>query len=85
MTTKEKEPYRVELKLSGAHTSMGVDTGAATTIINVETDKRISEGYEAKNRPQLKTAKVKLRTYTGELAKVIETLYLTVKYEKHGV
>ena len=33
MTTKEKEPYRFELKLNGVHTSMEVDTGAAATII----------------------------------------------------
>ena len=66
LTSKEKEPYRVQLKLNGVHTSMEVDTGAAASIINEETYKRISEGNQVKNRPQLETAKVKLRTYTGE-------------------
>ena len=60
MTTTEKEPYRVELKLNGIYTSMEVDTGAAVTIINEETYKKISEGNQVKNRPQLETAKVKL-------------------------
>jgi len=68
MTTKDKEPYRLKLKLNGVHTSMEVDTGATATIINEETYKRISEGHEVKNRPQLETAKVKLRTYTGEFS-----------------
>ena len=62
---------------------MEVDTGAAASIINEETYKRISEGNQVKNRPQLETAKVKLRTYTGELVKVVETL--NVKYEKQEV
>ena len=85
MITKEKEPYRVELKLNGVHTSMEIDTGAAASIINEETYKRISEGNQVKNRPQLETAKVKLRTYTGELVKVIGTLNVIVKYEKQEV
>ena len=34
---------------------------------------------------QLETAKVKLRTYTGELMKVIGTLNVIVKYEKQEV
>ena len=62
MTTMEKEPYRVELKLNGIHRSMEVDTGAAATIINEETYKRIGEGNQVQNRPQLETAKVKPRT-----------------------
>ena len=49
MNTKEKEPYRVKLKLNGAHTSMEVDTGAAATIINEVTYKRISEKNQVKN------------------------------------
>ena len=77
MTTKEKEPYRAELKLNGIHTSMEVDTGAAAAIINEETYRD-----RVKNRPQLETAKVKLRTYTDELVKVIGTLNVIVKYEK---
>ena len=85
MTIKEKEPHRVELKLNGIHTSMEVDTGTAATIINEETYKRISEGNPVKNRPQLETAEVKLRTYTGELVKVIGTLNVIVKYEKQEV
>ena len=59
MTTMEKEPHRVELKLSRIHRSMEVDTGAAATIINEETYKRIGEGNQVQNRPQLETAKVK--------------------------
>ena len=85
MTAKEREPYRVELQLNGVQTSMEVDTGAAATIINEETYKRIIEGNLVKNRQQLEPAKVKLRTYTGELVKVIGTLNVIVKYEKQEV
>ena len=46
-----------------------MDTGVAA-ISYEETYKRISEGNQVKNRPQLEIAKVKLRTYTGELFKV---------------
>ena len=42
---------------------MEVDTGAAATIIREESYKRISEGNQVKNRPQLETSKVKLQTY----------------------
>ena len=85
LTSKEKESCRVELKLNRVHTSMEVDTGTAASIINEETYKRISEGNQVKNRPQLETAKVKLRTYTGELVKVVGTLNVIVKYEKKEV
>lgn len=64
---------------------MEVDTGAAATIINEETYKRVIEGNLVKNPQQLETAKVKPRTYTGELVKVIGTLSVTVKYEKPEV
>ena len=70
LAAKEREPYRVDLQLNGVQTSMEVDTGAAATIINEETYKRIIDGNSAKNRPQMGTAKVRLRTYTGELVKV---------------
>ena len=62
--------------------SMEVDTGASATIINEETYKRISEGHQVKNRLQLETAKVKLRTYTDELVKVIGTLRVIMRYEQ---
>ena len=85
MTSKEREPYRVELQLNGVQTSMEVDTGAAATIINEETYKRIVEGNLMKNRQQLEAAKVRLRMYTGELVKVRGTLNVIVKYEKQEV
>ena len=82
---KEREPYRVDLQLNGVQTSMEVDTGAAATIFNEEAYKRIIEGNPERNRPQMETAKVKLRTYTGELVKVMGTVNIVVKYEKHEV
>ena len=84
-TSKERELYRVELQLNGVQTSMEVDTGAAAKIINEETYKRIIEGNLVKNRQQLEAAKVRLRTYTGELVKVIGTLNVIVEYEKQEV
>ena len=59
---------------------MEVDAGAAATIINEETYKRIIEGNHAKNRPRLETAKVKLRNYVSELFNFIGTLNVIVKY-----
>ena len=85
MTSKEGEPYRVDPQLNGVQTSMEVDTGAVATIINEETYKRIIEGNLVKNLQQLEAAKVRLRTYTGELVKVIGTLNVIVKYEKQEV
>jgi len=51
----EREPFRVELQLNGVQTSMELDTGAAATIINEETYKRIIAGNLVKNRKQLET------------------------------
>ena len=62
-----------------------MDSGAAATIINDETYKIIIEENLVKNRQQLEVAKVRLRTYTGELVKVIGTLNVIVKYEKQEV
>ena len=85
LAAKEREPYRVDLQLNGVQTSMEVDTGAAATVINEETYKRIIDGNSAKNRPQMGTTKVKLRTYTGELVKVLGTVNVVVNYEKQEV
>ena len=85
LAAKEREPYQVDLQLNGVQTSMEVDTGTAATIINKETYKRIIDGNSAKNRPQMGTTKVKLRTYTGELVKVLGTVNVVVKYEKQEV
>ena len=82
---KERELYRVNLALNGVQTSMEVDTRADTTIINEDTYKKIIDGNSAKNRPRMGTAKVKLRTYTGELLKVLGTVNVVVKYEKQEV
>ena len=85
MTAKATLPYPVELKLNGVQTSMEEDTGAAATIINEETYKRIIEGNLDMVRPQMVTSIVKVRTYTGELVKIIGTLNIIVKYEKQEV
>ena len=53
VATKEREPYRVEIKLNGFSTSMEVDTGAAATIINKETFKKISRGNSAQKKLEL--------------------------------
>ena len=60
-------------------------SGAAATIINEDTYKRIIEGNLVKNRPQLENAEVRLQMYTGELVKVMGTLNVIVKYEKQEV
>ena len=82
---ERKVSSRVKTKWSLSSQSMKVDTSTAATIINEETYKRINEGNQVKNRPQLETAKVKLQTYAGELVKVIGTLNVIVKYEKQEV
>ena len=61
IAAREREPYRVDLQLNGVQTSMEVDTGAAATIINEETYKRINDGNSVKNHPQMGSAKMKLR------------------------
>ena len=76
-----KEPYRVVIDLKGISTSMEVDTGAAATIISEETFKEINQGNSAKKKLEMKPAHVKLRTYTGELVKVLGTVDVVVKYE----
>ena len=85
LAAKERKPYRVDLQLNGVQTSMEVNNGAAATVINEETYKRIIDRNSAKNRPQMGTAKVKLRTYTGELVKVLGTVNVVVNYEKQEV
>lgn len=76
-----KEPYCVVIDLHGISTSMEVDTGAAATIISKETFKEINQGHSAKKKLEMKPAHVKLRTYTGELVKVLGTVDVVLKYE----
>ena len=51
LVAKERELYRVDLQLNGVQTSIEEDTGAAATIINKETYKRIIDGNSETNRP----------------------------------
>ena len=76
MTTKEKVPYQVELKLNGVHTSMEVTKAAAATIINEETYEIISEGNQVKNRPQWENAKEKLRTTTTDFCLTFQVCWV---------
>ena len=76
-----KEPYCVVIDLNGISTSVEVDTGAAATIISKETFKEINQGHSAKKKLEMKPAHVKLRTYTGELIKVLGTVDVILKYE----
>ncbi|CAH3019735.1 unnamed protein product [Porites evermanni] len=60
---------------------MEVDTGAAPTIISKETFKEINQGHSAKKKREMKPAHVKLRTYKGELIKVLGTVDVVLQYE----
>ena len=85
LAAKARELYRLDLELNGVQTSMEVDSGVDATTVNGDTYKGIINGNSAKNRPRMWTAKVKLRTYTGELLKVLGTVNVVVKYEKQEV
>lgn len=69
------------IDLNGISTSMEIDTSAAATIISEETFKEINQGNSAEKKLEMKPAHVKLRTYTGELVKVLGTVDIVVKYE----
>ena len=84
LTAQDKEPYRVEINLNGVQTRMEIDTGAAVMIISEETFKNIYQGRLAEKQLEIKPAKVKLRTYTGGLGKVLGTVNIAVEYEGQG-
>ena len=76
MTLQDQEPYRVEIKLNGVKTCMGIDSRAAATIISEDTFKEIGQG-----KLEVKPATVKLRNYAGESSKVLGTVNIMVNYE----
>ena len=73
------EPMQVELTMNGVPVSMELDTGAAVSLINSSTYKRIAQASQVQ-QPLLKS-KVTLKTYTGEL---INTLGRTTTLVRYG-
>ena len=55
------DPVMVEVTMNGKPMRMEVDTGAAVSVMNLSSFNRVKEGGE------LRSSKLKLRTYTGEV------------------
>ena len=51
LVVKERELYGIDLQVNGVQTSIEEDTGAAATIMNKKTYKRIIDGNSETNRP----------------------------------
>ena len=75
MTLQDQEPYRVEIELHRLKTCMEIDTGAAATNINEDTFKGIG-------KLKVKPATVKLRTYKGELVRILGTVNIMANYDQ---
>ena len=67
----------VTVKANQADLLMEVDTGASASLISEATYKQLWQG----NLPRLKKTNVKLRTYSGELLKVLGSITIDVVYE----
>ena len=75
--TNTTEPITVTVKANQADLEMEVDTGASASIISEATYKKLWRG----RLPPLKKTNVKLRTYSGEIIKVLGTTTIEVVYE----
>ena len=69
------KPICVDLQVNGTMMTMEVDTGAAVSLISEETRKKLLP------TSTLNSATVRLRTYTGEMIKVLGQIDADVVYE----
>ena len=68
------EPLWVVVNVNGADLSMEVDTGAAVSLISRRTYHSV---WPAHHRPQLQPSSAQLRTYSGQLIKVLGAITVT--------
>ena len=71
------EPMSVVVQVNQLNLTMEVDTGASVSLISEATYEQLWQ----ENRPKLNKAKVKLRTYSGEMLKVLGSITVDVNYE----
>ena len=71
---KTTNPISVEVKVNGRNLSMELDTGAAVSIMSNTTRKAVFP------RAKVQPCSVNLRTYTGEVIKVVGELSVVVQH-----
>ena len=77
LPVSRSQPLRVSLSLNAVPMSMEIDTGAALSLISLETFRSLF----AQSPPPLRTTQIRLKTYTGEVLKVEGEATVTVCYK----
>jgi len=71
-------PILVCLKLNGKDITMELDTRATLSIVSEKTYHFL---FFPDTAPQLKACQVELKSYTGEILNILETITVTVSYK----
>ena len=79
---KGAKPIKVKVSLNNANLEMEVDTGARYSIISEATYNGLRSNDQA---PKLTYTNENLRTYTGELLKVLGAIDVTVQYQSQRI
>ena len=73
----KQPPYKVTINVNSVPTEFEIDTGAALTVINKKTLKKLTN----KSHVNLEPTSIKLRTYTGEVIRPIERVSVKMEYQ----
>ena len=83
-----QDPYEVTLQVNGKSFRMEIDTGARVSVIGDRAYKYLcrpqkhSRGNRSASKvPELQTSNARLKTYTGEIIKVLGSIKVPVQYK----
>ena len=76
-SSNHSSPILITLKVNGADLTMELDNGATLSLISKHTYKKI---FPAKAAPHLVDLKAQLKTYTGEMIKVLGAIEVEVTH-----
>ena len=77
VTVGHSDPIVATIEINNSNLQMEIDTGASRSIVGENTFKQL---WPEEQQPTITPAKVKLRTYTGELIPVLGVATVTVNH-----
>ena len=78
-SSNRSPPILITLKVNGADLTMELDTGATLSLISENTYKKI---FPVETAPHILNSKAQLKTYTGEVIKVLGAIEVEVTHNE---
>ena len=78
LPSSKTKPLKTVVNIDGKEVEMEIDTGESVPVVTHTEYKRL---WSPKSRPPLHVARIKLKTYTGEMIKIYGPFELVMNHE----